>query len=96
MTFFVALETDHEGHPQVLDTYILAAAPFILQAGSAMHACNKEAIAAGPLLKRSRETSPIERWAFWKGRFALMRDLKDLKESTRKIAKQVVQRMEVY
>ncbi len=93
MTLSIALEKDYENQSHLLDTFIPAAAQYILQTGSAVYKCDKEAIFAGPLLENAREKGPVERWGFWKGKFASVHDREDLKDSTRAIGKQVAELM---
>lgn len=94
MTLSIALEKDYESQSHLLDTFIPAAAQYILQTGPAVYKCDKEAIFAGPLLEKAREKGSVERWDFWKERFASMSNREDLKESTQAVGKQVVDRME--
>ena len=94
MALSIALEKDYADQPHLLDTFISAAAQYILQAGPAVYECDKEIILAGPLLKKAREDGVVERWAFWKEKFASVRDREDLKEHTRAVGKQAVECME--
>ncbi len=94
MTLSITLEKDYEGQSHLLDTFIPAAAQYILQTGSAVYKCNKDAIFASPLLEKAREKGPVERWGFWKERFGSVLDRGDLKNSTRAIGMQVAERME--
>ena len=94
MTLSIALEKDYSGQSQLLDTLIPAAAEYILQTGPAVYKCDKDAIFAGPLLEKAREKGSVERWGFWKEKFALAQDREDLKESTRATGKQVAEIME--
>ncbi|CAF9925430.1 hypothetical protein IMSHALPRED_006471 [Imshaugia aleurites] len=102
MTLSAALEQDYESQSHLLDTFTPAAAQYILQTGQSVYTNVKDAgvytnvkdvIFPGPLLQKAREKGNIERWAFWKENFASVQDQEDLKESTRAIAKQVVERM---
>ena len=93
VTLSIALENDWGSQPHLLDTFILAAAQYILEAGALVYRCDKEANFPGPLLEKAREKGPVERWAFWKETFASARDRGDLKENTRAIGKQAVQYM---
>lgn len=94
MTLSTGLENPYESQSHLLDTFVPAAAQYILQTGPAVYRCEKEAIFAGPLLEKAREKGSVERWGFWKERFASMHDRKDLKESTQAIGKQVADCME--
>ena len=94
VTLSIALEKDYGSQPHLLDTLIPAAAQYILQAGPAVYKCDKEANLPGPLLEKAREKGAVERWAFWKEKFASVRDRGDLKENTRAFGKQAVQCME--
>lgn len=94
MTLSIALEKHYESQPHLLDTFIPAAAQYILQTGHAVYKCDKEAIFAGPLLEKAREKGSVERWGFWKEKFASAQDREDLKDSTRATAKHVVEEME--
>lgn len=94
MTLSIALEKDYESQSHLLDTFIPAAAQYILQTGPAVYKCDKEVIFAGPLLEKAREKGPVERWGFWKERFASVQNRDHLKDSTRAIGKEVSDRME--
>ena len=94
MTLSIALEKDYESQPHLLDTFISAAAQYILQAGSLVYKCDKEAIFVGPLLEKAREKGPVERWAFWKQKFVAVQHQENLRDDTRAIGKQAVERME--
>lgn len=94
MTLSIALEKDYESQSHLLDTFIPAAAQYILQTGPAVYQCDKEVTFAGPLLEKAREKGSIERWAFWKAIFASMQDHEGLKDGTRTVGKQVAERME--
>lgn len=95
MTLSNALEEDYGKKPHLLDTWVPAAAQYILQTGPAVYKCDKGLIFDGPLLEKAKEQGPVERWEFWKEKFASVQHREDLKESTRATAKQVVERMEV-
>ena len=96
MTLSIALEKDYESQSlsYLLDTFIPAAAQYILQAGSMVYKCDKEAIFVGPLLEKAREKGSVERWAFWKERFVAVQHQEDLKNNTQVIGKQAVEHME--
>ena len=96
MMMKIALEKDHNGQPHLLDTFIPAAAQYILLAGQAVYKCDsdREGISAGSLLEKAREKGEVERWGFWKERFKSMQDWEDLKDGTRAVGKQVAERME--
>ena len=94
MTLSLALEKDYDKQSHLLDTWVPAAAQYILQTGPTVYRCDEESLYAGPLLKKAREQGPIERWAFWKKKFASMQHREDLKDSTRAMGKQVVKHME--
>ena len=89
-----ALERDHKRHPHLLDTFIQAAAQYILLAGPAVYKCDREGICAGSLLEKARGEGGVERWGFWKERFKSMQDREDLEDGTRAVGKQVADRME--
>ena len=93
MTLSIALEKDYGTQPHLLDTFISAAAQYILQTGQAVYNCDKETIFAGPLLEKAREKGSVERWEFWKEKFASAQDREDIKDSTRATGKQVVEKM---
>ena len=92
-TLTVALERNYASHSYLLDTFIPAAAQYILQTGPAVYKCDKEASIPGPSLEKARIEGSVARWAFWKEKFAIVRDRVDLKESTRDVAMQVVEQM---
>ena len=94
MTLSIALKQDYESQAHLLDTFIPAAAQYVLQTGQSVYTQVEEFIFPGPLLQQAREKGSVERWGFWKEKFAPVPDREDLKESTRAIAKQVVEPME--
>ena len=89
----VALERDYGSQAYLLDTFIPAAAQYILQTGPAVYKCDKGANMPGPSLEKARIEGSVGRWAFWKEKFAVVRDRGDLKESTRDVAMEVVEQM---
>ena len=90
----IALERGYEHSPVLLNTFIQAAAQYILLAGLAVHRGDKETLPAGPVLEEAREKGGVERWAFWKERFGEMGDREDLEDGPRAVGKQVAERME--
>ena len=89
----VALERDYGSQSYLLDTFIPAAAQYILQTGPAVYKSDKEASIPGPSLEKARIEGSVGRWAFWKEKFAVVSNRVDLKESTRDVAKLVVEQM---
>ena len=94
MTLSLALEKDYENQSHLLNTWVPAAAQYILQTGYAVYKCDKGLINPGPLLENVRDQGPCGRWEFWKEKFAAVQHREDLKDSTRDMGKHVVKRME--
>ena len=94
MTLSIALEKEYESKTHLLDTFIPAAAQYILQTGPAVYKGDKDTIFAGPLLEKARSNGSVKRWDFWMKRFSSVKDREDLKESTRARGKLVAEHME--
>ena len=105
-TIAKALEVDHKSGDDLLNTMVISAAQWLLQAGPEIYERDVENTGAmvyidsgkknditGPLLRQARQTSPIGQWNFWKERFAVMRDRDDLDNSARDLAGQALDSM---
>lgn len=89
------LERDyHQPNEQLLDTFVSAAAKVVMVGGVAVYGHDREVTVAGPLLETAREKGKVERWRFWKERFRGIWEREDLKDSTRAVGEEAVERME--